>query len=102
MLEAAAKREGIRDLLDDVISVEEVKIYKVSPRVYNLDPGRLMVTNPDLGFMSANAWDINVAACAGLITFWMQRSTAEVPEERGCQATAVVKAITDLAPLLHG
>src|SRR5262249_52953038 len=32
MLEAAAKSAGIRDLLDDVISVEEVKIYKVSPR----------------------------------------------------------------------
>ena len=36
MLEAAAKSAGIRDLLDDIISVEEVKIFKVSPRVYNL------------------------------------------------------------------
>jgi hypothetical protein len=36
MLEAAAKSAGIRDLLDDVIRVDEVKIFKVSPRVYNL------------------------------------------------------------------
>jgi 2-haloacid dehalogenase len=35
MLEAAAKSAGIRDLLDEIISVEEVKIFKVSPRVYN-------------------------------------------------------------------
>src|SRR5262245_62009237 len=55
MLEAAAKSAGIRDLLDDVISVEEVKIYKVSPRVYNLAPERLKVTNPELGFISANS-----------------------------------------------
>jgi len=58
MLEAAAKSAGIRDLLDDVISVEEVKIFKGSPRVYNLAPEHLKVTNPELGFVSANSWDI--------------------------------------------
>ncbi len=45
MLEAAAMSAGIADLLDTIISVEEVKIYKVSPRVYNadvLDPTRLL------------------------------------------------------------
>jgi hypothetical protein len=42
------------------------------------------------------------AASAGLNTFWIQRSAAEVPEELGFQASAVVKAITDLAPLLRG
>src|ERR1700694_166281 len=102
MLEAAAKSAGIRDLLDDVISIEEVKIFKVSPRVYNLAPERLKVTNPELGFISANSWDINGAASAGLNTFWIQRSAAEVPEELGFQASAVVKAITDLTPLLGG
>jgi 2-haloacid dehalogenase len=102
MLEAAAKSAGIRDLLDEVISVEEVKIFKVSPRVYNLGPERMKVTNPELGFISANSWDINGAASAGLNTFWIQRSAAEVPEELGFQASAVVKAITDLAPVLRG
>src|SRR5437667_10579846 len=102
MLEAAAKSAGIRDLLDEVMSVEEVKIFKVSPRVYNLAPERMKVTNPELGFISANSWDINGAGAAGLNTFWIQRSTAEVPEELGFQASAVVKAITDLAPLLRG
>jgi 2-haloacid dehalogenase len=102
MLEAAAKSAGIRDTLDDIISVEEVKIFKVSPRVYNLAPERMTVTNPELGFISANSWDINGAASAGLNTFWIQRSAAEVPEELGFQASAVVKAIPDLAPLLRG
>jgi 2-haloacid dehalogenase len=101
MLQAAAKSAGIVDLLDDIISVEEVKIFKVSPRVYNLGPERMKVANPELGFISANSWDINGAASAGLMTFWIQRTTAEVPEELGFQADAVVKAITDLAPLLR-
>ena len=68
----------------------------------NLGPERMKVTNPELGFISANSWDINGAASAGLNTFWIQRSAAEVPEELGFQASAVVKAITDLAPLLRG
>jgi 2-haloacid dehalogenase len=102
MLDAAATSAGIRDILDDIISVEEVKIFKPSPRVYNLAPERMKVTNPELGFVSANSWDIDGAASAGLNTFWIQRSAAEVPEELGFQASAVVKAITDLAPLLRG
>ncbi len=102
MLEAAAKSAGIHDLLDKIMSVEEVKIFKVSPRVYNLGPERMNVSNAELGFISANSWDINGAASAGLITFWIQRSAAETPEELGFQADRVVKAITDLAPLLRG
>jgi 2-haloacid dehalogenase len=101
MLEAAAKSAGIRDLLDEVISVEEVKIFKVSPRVYNLAPERMKVSNPELGFVSANNWDIVAAASAGLRTFWIQRSAAEVPEELGFQADTIVKAMTELAPLLR-
>ena len=101
MLEAAAKSAGIRDLLDEIISVEEVKVFKTSFRVYWLGPERLKVSNPDLGFVSANNWDGCAAASAGLRTFWIQRTTAEVPEELGYQVDTTVKAITDLPALLR-
>jgi 2-haloacid dehalogenase len=102
MLEAVVNSAGIRNLLDDTISVEDVKIFKPSPRVYNLGAERMKVANAELGFISANSWDINGAASAGLNTFWIQRTASEVPEELGFQAGAVVKAITDLPPLLRG
>jgi 2-haloacid dehalogenase len=102
MLEAVVNSAGIRSLLDDVISVEDVKIFKPSPRVYNLGAERMKVANAELGFISANSWDINGAASAGLTTFWIQRTASEVPEELGFDAGAVVKAITDLPPLLRG
>ena len=101
MLEAAAKSARICDLLDDIISVEEVKVFKPSHRVYNLAPERLKVSNPELGFISSNNWDICGAASAGLRTFWIQRSAAAVPEELGFKADTTVKVITDLAPLLR-
>jgi 2-haloacid dehalogenase len=79
-----------------------VKVFKTSPRVYNLAPERLRVTNPELGFISANNWDICGAASAGLRTFWIQRTAREVPEALGFKADTTVTAITDLAPLLRG
>ena len=102
MLEAAARSAGIDTLLDTIISVEEVKIFKVSPRVYNLGVERLGVDRTALGFVSSNAWDVAGAASAGLITFWIQRAAAEPPDELGFAAHRVVAEITDLAPLVDG
>ena len=101
MLEAAARSAGIDTLLDAVISVEEVKIFKVSPRVYNLGPERLGVDRSALGFVSSNAWDVAGAASAGLTTFWIQRTPGEPPEELGFAAHHVVATLTDLTALVR-
>jgi len=102
MLEAAARSAGILTLLDHIVSVEEVKIFKPSPRVYQLVPELLGVTTAELGFVSSNSWDVAGAASAGLQTFWIQRSSSEPPEELGFGAERVVHALTDLAPLVRG
>jgi 2-haloacid dehalogenase len=102
MLEAAARSAGIVDLLDAIVSVEEVKIFKPSPRVYHLAPERLGVRPGELGFVSSNCWDVAGAASVGLRTFWIQRRAAEPPEELGFTADHVVGTITDLAARLRG
>ena len=100
MLEAAARSAGILRWLDHVVSVEEVKIFKPSPRVYNLASERLGVRSAELGFVSSNSWDVAGAASAGLTTLWIQRSAAEPPEELGFGAERVVHTITDLVSLV--
>jgi 2-haloacid dehalogenase len=102
MLEAAARSAGIFELLDGILSAEEVKIFKPSPQVYRLGPERLRVSPAELGFVSSNSWDVCGAASAGLMTFWIQRSAAEPPEELGFTADRVVSAITDLIALVRG
>ena len=77
-------------------------MFKASPRVYNLASEHMKVANPELGFVSANNWDAVAAVSAGLRTFWIQRTTAEVPEELGFQPETTIKAMTELAPLLAG
>jgi 2-haloacid dehalogenase len=102
MLEAAARSAGIDGLLDRIISVEDVKIFKPSPRTYNLCAEYMSVRPSELGFVSSNSWDVAGAASAGLLTFWIQRSAAEPPEKLGFGADHVVKALTDLTPFVRG
>jgi 2-haloacid dehalogenase len=101
MLEAAARSADIIDLLDAILSVEEVKIFKPSPRVYQLAPEHLRVRPGELGFVSSNGWDVAGAASTGLQTFWIQRQATEPPEELGFPADHTVSTITDLEALLR-
>jgi 2-haloacid dehalogenase len=100
-MEEGARRVGVLDFFDEIISVEEVKVYKVNPRVYNHGADRLSLPNTELGFVAAHSWDIMGAASAGLPTFWIQRSPTDVQEELGFRASAVVKKMADIAPLLR-
>jgi 2-haloacid dehalogenase len=100
MLQSAATSAGIAGLLDAVISVDEVKVYKPSPLVYGLIATRLDTRAGETAFVSSNSWDVNGAGSAGLITFWIQRAAAEPPEELGYAARSVVRTITDLPSLV--
>jgi 2-haloacid dehalogenase len=101
MLAAAVESAGMSDLLDAVISVDEVKTFKPSPRVYGLIEQHLNLTARETGFVSSNSWDVHGAGAAGLRTFWIQRAEAEPSEELGYPATSVVHTLTDLAPIVR-
>lgn len=73
MLGAAVRSAGIADLLDANLSVEEVRIYKPDPRVYQLALDRLGVERDQVSFQSSNAWDAAGAACFGFRVAWVNR-----------------------------
>ena len=100
MLASAVRCAGIADLLDAVISVDEVKVFKPNPRVYELAAIHLRTPKNSIGFVSSNNWDVNGAGSAGLTTFWIQRAAAEPPEELGYPATQIVHLLTDLPALV--
>jgi 2-haloacid dehalogenase len=99
MLQAAAKSAGVDRLLSRIISVDEIKIYKPSPRVYELATKRLGTPREATGFVSSNAWDAAGAANVGLPTFWINRGKQPM-EELGLPADREVEKITDVLPLL--
>lgn len=73
MLDAAVTSAGIADLLDAVLSVEEVGIYKPDPRVYRLAMDRLGVPASSISFQSSNVWDAAAAAANGFNVVWVNR-----------------------------
>ncbi len=73
MLRAAVDGAGIRELVDDVLSVEEVGFYKPHPKVYQLAVDRLGVSPEAMCFQSSNAWDAYAASAFGMRVVWCNR-----------------------------
>jgi len=102
MLAAAVESIGIGNCIKAIFSVDSVKIFKPSPRVYDRLPSDLNIDKAEIGFVSSNNWDVNGAGSAGLTAFWIRRSADEISEELGYPTAHFVRAITDLHPLLSG
>lgn len=73
MLNAAVAHAGLTDLLDDVLSVEPMKVYKPAPVVYRIPSVRLGIADENIAFMTANAWDAAGASAGGLRVVWVNR-----------------------------
>jgi 2-haloacid dehalogenase len=74
MLDAAVTSAGIQDLLDDVLSVDDVGIFKPSARVYDMVGARFGHANGEVLFVSSNGWDAAGAAGYGFSTVWVNRA----------------------------
>jgi 2-haloacid dehalogenase len=73
MLKAAIGNAGIGELLDAVLSVEEVRIYKPHPTVYQLAVDRFGVAAGAILFLSSNGWDAYAASAFGMRAVWCNR-----------------------------
>ena len=73
MLDAVVKAARLSELLDAVLSVEEVGVYKPHPRVYRLAVERLGVPTSSITFLSSNAWDAYAASAFGMRVVWCNR-----------------------------
>ena len=73
MLDGAVRSAGIGDLLDDVLSVESVGVFKPAAKVYALVTARFGCTRDEVLFVSSNGWDAACAASFGFETAWVNR-----------------------------
>ncbi|WP_180901111.1 haloacid dehalogenase type II [Martelella soudanensis] len=73
MLDAAVTNAKIGNLLDDVFSVETLRLYKPAPQVYELVTRTYQVEPKAISFQSSNRWDIAGAANFGFRTVWINR-----------------------------
>lgn len=96
MLTHQARTAGLEPLLDHVLSVEEVGVFKPDARVYALAVERLRVPAHRLGFVSSNPWDVFGAHVFGLRAYWINRGSR--PDEYGLRG--VVQELGSLSELV--
>ena len=99
MLNAVVAYNKLDDMLDAVLSVDEVGIFKPDPRVYQLSCDRLGVDRDQIGFVSSNGWDAAGAKSFGFKTFWINRTTAPV-DALGVTPDRVLNSLAELPALL--
>jgi 2-haloacid dehalogenase len=101
MLEAVIACESLTDLLDHVLSVESVGIYKPHPRVYRFGEERLQLPGSMIGFVSANGWDAAGAAHYGFKVVHLNRS-GQPPERLPAHPALVVQTLDEAAAAFAG
>lgn len=101
MLDAAVESAGLTELLDFVLSVEEVAVYKPNSKVYQLAIDRLGVPASAISFQSSNAWDAYAASAFGMRVIWCNRYSQGRERLPGAPDREI-KSLAELPPLVGG
>jgi 2-haloacid dehalogenase len=96
MLSAAVDAAKLKDVLDFVLSVDEVGGFKPGLEVYDLAIDAIGVEAGEIVFISSNRWDVAGARNAGFKPIWVNRAGS--PDEYADFAPIkVVKSLSEIA-----
>jgi len=101
MLASAATSAGIVEMFDAVLSVEEVKVYKPHPSVYELACKRLNLAASAICFLSSNGWDAYSARAFGMRVLWCNR-LHQPPERIPETPDAEISTLAELPQIVLG
>lgn len=93
MLEPLVRHSRLE--LDAVLSVDEAKLFKPAPEVYEIAVRRLKVAKERIGFVSSNGWDAAGAKSFGFQVFWINRGGAPV-DRLGFSPDSILSTLGDL------
>ena len=93
MLLPLVEHSGLR--FDAVISVDELKIFKPAPQVYELAARKLKLPREKIGFVSSNCWDALGAKSYGFEVYWINRAGAPI-DRLGFEPDRVVKTLHEI------
>ena len=76
LLNHLVKSSDLENLFDNIFSVEEVKIYKPDPKVYDIPVNKYKASKGEITFLSANTWDVSGAGNYGYNSIWVNRNNS--------------------------
>lgn len=101
MLKGAVESAGIGDVLDDVLSVQDVGVFKPHRSVYDLVCKRFGCKPDEVLFVSSNGWDAAAASGYGFYTAWVNRA-GEPMDRLPWKPQVVLSDLTGIAALAKG
>ena len=90
---------NVKNLFDEILSIEQVKIYKPDPKVYEMTTKKFNCKPSEVCFMSANNWDIVGGGVFGYQCVWVNRNN-RVFDELGFHPSNTIKNLTELNNLV--
>ena len=74
LLKELVQTNNLNDLFDDLFSIEEVKVYKPSSKIYDLPIKKYNIKPDEVTFLSANTWDVSGGGNYGYNAVWVNRN----------------------------
>ncbi len=99
MLTAVVESNGLKPYLDQVVTIEDVRLFKTAPQAYELLLKAFPVKKVEILFVSSNAWDALAAKWYGFDVFWVNRlghpfeEIGEKPNYEGNSLSKVLEVI---------
>ena len=76
LLNELVENNKLNNLFDDLFSIEDVKIYKPDPSVYELPVEKYKIKSGEITFLSANTWDVSGGGNFGYNSIWVNRNNS--------------------------
>ena len=76
LLDELVNRNNLNDIFDDIMSIEEVSIFKPSSKVYDMPIKKYNIKEKEVAFLSANTWDVSGGGNYGFNAIWVNRNNA--------------------------
>ncbi len=72
-MKGLVESNDIQRYFDNIISIEDVKIYKPDPKVYEMPIKKYNCKPENICFLSSNTWDISGGGVFGYNAVWVNR-----------------------------
>ena len=98
LLNELTANANVKDLFNDLISIEEVGIYKPHPKVYELVTKKYDCKPEEVCFLSSNTWDVVGGGIFGYQSIWVDRF-GKTFDKLGYQPKFKIKDLSELIKL---
>ena len=74
LLDELVKSNNLKNIFDDIFSIEEVGVYKPDSKVYDIPIKKYNIKKNEVVFLSANTWDVSGGGNYGYNSIWVNRN----------------------------